>query len=263
MVRQARVLRPPSVAPTDQAAVDAVAVTVLNVSQPISRRRRQCLTGVLAWATCQHRLALPFMSALHRWAPLHAATPPQSVVDAANLSALIAVVPWRGEGFVELPLDSRPVVFFDGVASRSRATAAAYFAPDRAVAFPLPVGSDQQHAELAAAVLAVYFAVYLGLRLPVFAGDSTSALGALRKMSCPARCPERAALLQDVAWAMLSSGIGGSLAHVPGECNPADPISRAQVSPSGALLISASDLAVAARRARSCRLSPAAAVLRC
>ncbi len=150
-----------------------------------------------------------------------------------------------------------------GVASRARATAAAFFPPAHAVAVPLPVGSDQQFAELAAGALACRLAVSLRLHSPVLAGDSTSALGALRKMSCPARCPERAALLQDVAWVLLESSLGGTLAHVPGDSNPADPISRACVSPSGAILISPSDLAVAARRARSCRLSPAAAVLRC
>ena len=132
-----------------------------------------------------------------------------------------------------------------------------------AVVEQLPAGSDQQYAELAAAALACHLAAELGLHMPVFAGDSSSALGALRRLCSPVRCPERAAVLQDVAWVMLSSGLGGSLAFVPGDCNPADPISRAHVGPSDELTIAPRDVAEAARRAACCRLSPASAVLRC
>eukprot|EP00664_Eupelagonemidae_sp_cell27_P007995 gene7995-1544_t len=82
------------------------------------------LTGVLAWATCQHRFALPFLSAVHRWFPRFPRTPPPPVADAALLAALLSAVPWRGEGLLDLPLAGRPIMYSDGVASRDRAAAA-------------------------------------------------------------------------------------------------------------------------------------------
>ena len=81
-------------------------------------------------------------------------------------------------------------------------------------------------------------------------------------MSSPARCPPRAALLQSAAWLLFASGLTGSLAYVPGINNPADPISRARVVES-TVCISYHDVALAEQSARTCRITPAAAVLGC
>ncbi len=120
----------------------------------------------------------------------------------------------------------------------------------------LPAGTDQQTAELAAGVLALRLAAALGLRHPVVAGDSASALGAMRRLSCGAWQPGRAALLQGLAVAILRTDVGASLAYCPGDQNPADSPSRA---PGTAVLLPALSPALQDARARAevCILSPA------
>ena len=56
--------------------------------------------------------------------------------------------------------------------------------------------------------------------------DEVSALGALRRLSCPTRLHARAELLQRAAAVVLRSGLTASLGWCP---NPADPPSRAPV----------------------------------
>ena len=76
----------------------------------------------------------------------------------------------------------------------------------------LVVMINQQQAELVAGVLAVQLAVALGLRRPVVAGDSASALGSTRKISCGAWVPGRAEALQALAVTLLRGGLTASRA---------------------------------------------------
>eukprot|EP00665_Eupelagonemidae_sp_cell47_P011585 gene11585-220_t len=223
-----RALPSACIAPTDGAGADTIAVTVATLALPLCRRRREHLTGCLAWAGAQHRLALPFLGPLHRWNPDSARLEFDGAMAAGLFAAVVAVVPWRGQGWCDLALDGgRPVVYFDGVARPGGAVGAAFFPPSTAWRFELPAGTDQQQIELAAGVAAVELAAALRLRRPVIAGDSASALGAMRRLTCGAWLPGRAALLQRLSIAFLRSGVTASLAWVPGADNPADPPSRA------------------------------------
>ncbi len=158
--------------PDDGTALDTIAVALIALAAPLSVKRRQQFTGALTWASIHSRFAFPFLGPLHRWHPLRAAPPQDAVVAAGVLAAVLAAIPWAGEGHVALPLRlpcGRPVVFFDGVASDSWAGAAAFTSAGgvpRAVVEPLPVGTDQQHAELCGAVLALRLAAALRLHPP-------------------------------------------------------------------------------------------------
>ncbi len=220
----------------------------------MDRWRRQHLTGSLTWAGAQHRLGLPFLAPLHRWSPRFARQVPGNVLASGLLAAVLAVLPWTGQGFVDLPFAGRPVVFFDGVARSHGAVAAAFCPPAAVWRVFLPAGSDQQDAELAAGVLAVELAIALRLTRPVIAGDSSSALGAMRKLSCGASLPGRAGMLQALAVALLRSGLTASLAYCAGVENPADAPSRA---PGGCTLPWDCEAMREARaRARSCSIWP-------
>eukprot|EP00664_Eupelagonemidae_sp_cell27_P001140 gene1140-1372_t len=141
----------------------------------------------------QHRLNLPSLAPLHRWDPCVARAVHDRALEAGLLSAVVAAPPWRGQGFVDLPLDGRPRVYFDG-------------------------GRARAYIELAAGVLALRLAVDL-----VLIGDSASALGALRRTSTGAWAPGRAELLQRAAVAVLRSGLTASSLS-----SPADPPSCAR-----------------------------------
>jgi hypothetical protein len=86
--------------------------------------------------------------------------------------------------------------------------------------------ADQQHAELAALLLALSLATTHGIASCTLVGDSSSALHACAKLSCPSALPHRAAFLRQLALRILSSGIRFSLFYIPSAYNPADPISR-------------------------------------
>ncbi len=244
----------PRIAPTEWAAVDAVALTLVALALPLDRRRRQHLTGSLAWAGMQHRFALPFLAPLHRWGSVFPRPVHDVVLASGLLAAVLAALPWIGQGWIDLPLRGRPVVFFDGVARPSGAVAAAFFPPFANWRIALPVGTDQQAAELWGGLLAVRLAVALGLDRPVIAGDSSSALGAMRKMSCPAGVPGRAELLQHLAITLLRGELTASLAYCPGPQNPADPPSRA----AGGCFLPATCEAIREARARAstCHVIP-------
>eukprot|EP00660_Eupelagonema_oceanica_P014620 gene14620-biopygen44127 len=220
---------PPFIGPTKQAARNAIAATALSLCAPMSRLARQRMTGTLVWAGSQHRLHLPFLQSVHRFLPPRPARPPPSVVDAALSAAVLAALPWTGQGPVDLPLHGRPHVFFDGVASPTRATAAIFVPPSFAFVSPLPPGTDQQQSEIDAAALAISCAAVLPDKRPVLVGDSSSALFALRRLSCPSRLLRRGDALRSIALTILASGLTYSLAWVPGSGsarNPADPVSR-------------------------------------
>jgi len=214
---------PPSIAPQHTAAGDAIALAVLLTSAPLSAWKRGHLTGCLVWATAQHRLALPFLGSLHRWNPPHPLTPPRSLARAAITAAVVASVPWRDTGICSA-VSPGVSIFFDGVASPSGAAAAAFLPPSVAIRIPLPLGTDQQQAELAAALLALRLA--LPLPCATLVGDSTSALGGLRRLSTAAANAPRLRLLEEVAWTLLASRGRISLAWLPSALNPADPIVR-------------------------------------
>eukprot|EP00662_Eupelagonemidae_sp_cell21_P052913 gene52914-biopygen63963 len=197
--------QPASIAPTLSAAQNALAYTTLRLCMPMSLHQRQRLTGNLVWAGSQHSLHLPFLQHVHRFRPRRPMRPPRSVVDSALKATVIAALPWTGQGFVDLPLEGRPRVFFDGVASPTRASAAVLVPPDFAVVAPLPQATDQQQAELDAAHLALTCAAHLGLQRPVVIGDSTSALGSLRRMSCPARLLHRGDTLRCMALCVIAA----------------------------------------------------------
>ncbi len=221
--------RPASISPTVGAARSTIVHTALAMCASMSTLSRQRLTGTLVWAGCQHRLQLPFLQHVHRFRPPRPARPPPSVVDAAVAAAVVSAIPWSGQDVVELPIDGRPRVFFDGVASPSFATAAVFAPPDFAEVLPLPCGTDQQQAEMEAATLAIECAAHLGLSYPVLIGDSASALGSVRRMTCPAGLTRRGDALRRAALSVLRSSVAFSLAWVPGNGprrNPADPISR-------------------------------------
>ena len=93
VVRSACGDRPPALRPEDGTALDALTVAVIALSSPLSTRKRQHLTGVLTWATIHHRLALPFLSALHRWTPAWERMPQDTVVEAGTLAAVLAALP--------------------------------------------------------------------------------------------------------------------------------------------------------------------------
>eukprot|EP00660_Eupelagonema_oceanica_P019291 gene19291-biopygen22727 len=184
---------------------------------------------MLVWAGSQHRLHLPFLQYLHRFSPPRPARPPPSVVHAALSAAVLAALPWIGQGPIDLPLYERPRVFFDGVASPTRAAAAVFVPPSFAFWCPLPPGTDQQQSEIDAAALAVACAAALRGQRPVIVGDSTSALFSLCRMSCPSRLLQRGNALRRIALTVLASELTYSLAWVPGSGparNPADPVSR-------------------------------------
>eukprot|EP00661_Eupelagonemidae_sp_cell13_P023219 gene23219-biopygen23813 len=71
--------------------------TALAVSTKLRLRDRQRLTGALTWAGLQHRLNLPFLSAVHSWSPGHPRFPPPSVREASLRAALLASIPWTGQ----------------------------------------------------------------------------------------------------------------------------------------------------------------------
>jgi hypothetical protein len=244
----------PRVAPTAAAASDALALAAIALALPMSRWRRQQLTGSLAWAGAQHRLGLPFLAPLHRWNPRVARPVDDHALAAGLLAAVLAALPWHGQGFVDLPFAGRPVVYFDGVARPRGAVAAAFCPPAAVWRLFLPAGADQQDAELAAGVLAVKLAVALGLVRPVIAGDSSSALGAMRKLSCGASLPGRAGMLQDLAIVLLRSGVTASLGYCAGAENPADAPSRA--AGGWTLPWDCEALRQARARARSCAIWP-------
>ena len=77
---------------------------------------------------------------------------------------------------------------------------------------PFHARTEQQHSEPHGALLALRLASVFNFTLPVIVGDSTSALGALRRMSCSAAMVARQGLLQEIAWHVIESRIGYTLA---------------------------------------------------
>jgi hypothetical protein len=145
---------------------------------------------------------------------------------AALEAAIIAAVPWTGQGFIREPLPNTPTVFFDG----TKGIAAAVFVPP-ATGFVLPLSPDtsQQQSEMLAGELAVHAVAASAWHAAILAGDSTATLGALRKLSTPIAFPHRAQSLRRIALSVLQHGTRFSLAKVPGAGparNPADPLAR-------------------------------------
>eukprot|EP00661_Eupelagonemidae_sp_cell13_P021991 gene21991-biopygen8706 len=220
---------PPEICPIGEAALDCIASSVLALSLPMCLRDRQRLTGALTWAGLQHMLHLPFLTDVHAWLPVRKRLPPPSVRSAALRSAVIASLPWTGQGFLPTPLEGAIHAFFDG--TKGLATAV-FLPPATGIVLPLPRDTSQQHAEMVAAELCVETAATFRIQNVIVAGDSAATLGSLRKLSTSACYPHRAGCLQRIAVQLLQYGTCFSLAKVPGAGparNPADPLARIQV----------------------------------
>eukprot|EP00757_Euglenozoa_sp_SAG-D1_P018102 gene18103-89_t len=148
-----------SIANTAETCLSTIAHTAIALCLPPTKIQHQKIAGAISWATCHHRLGLPFLNTLHRCTYPGGPEPTEAErMHDTMYAALISSLPWTGFGFHVLPGPRLLKVYCDG-AHTPHGSDTGVFIPELGIARCTPIKVyDQQHSELISAIHAITLA---------------------------------------------------------------------------------------------------------